>query len=294
MRRISFPDADQMRDRLRTQGFCTYKGKDLLLAGDFDHDKRVLESVFDDARDDGPARRRYYGRYLLCPGWTCEMLDLDVRSHAFLSSDYRQTTDMNPEQYGALRSYAHLPEAIWRNGLLKELIFFDMNLMPLGEFWPNALRNPLAVGVHLIRMCAVPGHPSVASPTVPHQDGEPFTCIHLINRRGVQGGFSQVFRNSPVDNVNRPGELLSEFILDELLDTLVVWDKEVFHHVTPVEAHSGYAQATRDVLIIDFTPFEECKFNARGEIGIAPGSFRASLREAGKESVRDQGEVINA
>ena len=81
-------------------------------------------------------------------------------------------------------------------------------------------------------------------PSVPHQDGEPFTCIHLINRDAVQGGLSQVYRNTPVESVSRAGALLAEVVLREMFDTLVVWDKGVFHHVTPVEVSDGCVLGT--------------------------------------------------
>ncbi|UMR29537.1 2OG-Fe dioxygenase family protein [Massilia sp. MB5] len=261
---------------------------------DFEVDKQVLASVFEGGGSDGPGRSRFYGRYLLGPAWTIDMLDLAVGSHAFLSSDYRQGADLNPEQGGALRSYFHLPRSLWNSRLLKELILFDLSFVPLAELWPNARRNPLVVGVHLIRMHAAPGRPALPTPSVPHQDGEPFTCIHLIARHGAQGGVSQVFRNTPVDNVSQRGPLLAELTLRDMFDTMVVWDKEVFHHVTALEAGPEQEQAVRDVLIIDFSPLEECRFNARGQIGIAEGSFRAGLRAAPQQSEEARGASIAA
>lgn len=265
---------EQLRELLRREGYCNFKGRELQLGSELEQDRESLRAVFGEAQDDGLSRKRFFGRYLLGPTWTPQMFDLDVRSHAFLSSDYRQSEDLNPEQRGALRCYAPLPESLWRNQLLKNLIFFDLQLVPFAEFWANQARSPLVVGLHLIRMRAFPGQPSVPSPSVPHQDGEPFTCIHLIDRVGVQGGVSQIFSNRPLNQVNHPGELQAEFTLDEMLDTLVVWDKAVFHHVTPVETQPTCTSGYRDVLIVDFSPLEECKFNSRGKIGIDASSFQ--------------------
>jgi hypothetical protein len=275
---ISVPGLDELRAQLRERGFCVIVGSQLELPRYCEHGKAALKHAFAGGRSDGPTRLRYYGRYLLTPNSARETLDLQVGSGSFLSSDYRQGADLNPEQRGALRRYMPLPEDLWNSELLRELILFDRDLVLLDDLWANARRSPIAVGVHLIRMIARPGKPAAPSPSVPHQDGEPFTCIHLIDRQGVQGGLSQIFRNVPHNGVNRAGELMTEVVLANIFDTLVVWDKEVFHHVTALDVSDGSQVGTRDVLIVDFTPLEECKFNAQGELGIPSGVFRDSLR----------------
>jgi hypothetical protein len=129
----------------------------------------------------------------------------------------------------------------------------------------------------MIRMVAFPGKPSVPSPSVPHQDGEPFTFIHLINRRGIVGGNSEVYHNVPVNGFSSRGDLIENFTLENSLDTFAVWDKGVFHHVTPVVVADGHDEGVRDVLIIDFTPLEECKFTSRGNITFNHQNFRTEL-----------------
>lgn len=268
---------DLIRQDIKYKGFSTFWGADIEMSHDLKLSLRCLESAYDHSRDEGPGRRRFYSRYVLGPHATVEDIDFQPQSNSFLSSDYRQAPDINPEQHGALRSYAPLPASLWSNAFLKEVILFDLAMLPLKDIWTNAKRNPIAVGMHLIRMVARPGQPAVASPSVPHQDGEPFTFIHLINRRGVNGGYSQIFRNTPINGVSSCGELLLQTTLQHCLDTLVIWDKEVFHHVTEVEVGDGSAEGVRDVLIIDFSPLEECKFNSMGELGCDPSCFRTSF-----------------
>jgi hypothetical protein len=268
------------REDLKNKGYSVLLKNEIHLAPDLQVALACLGSTFDDAPNDGSSRRRFYSRYIVGPYATVDALDLRPYSSSFMSSDYQQADDINPEQYGALRSYAPLPASVWSNSLLREMIFFDLNLLPLSDFWLNARRNPVSVGIHLIRMVALPDKPSVPSPSIPHQDGEPFTFIHLINRRGVAGGDSQVFRNVPVNGFNTRGELIGDFTLENSLDSLAVWDRDVFHHVTAVEVAEGHAEGVRDVLIIDFTPLEECKFNSTGSIGFNPHNFRTELRQS--------------
>lgn len=262
-----------VHDDLKTRGFSVLARTDIYLAPELELPLTSLRLVYDDSPSDGPVRRRFYGRYVVGPYTTVDTLDLRLYSGSYMSSDYQQPADINPEQSGSLRTYAPLPAAAGSNAFLKEIILFDLSLLPLEDFWHNACRNPLSIGIHLLRTIALPEMPGSPSPTVPHQDGEPFTCIHLMNRRGVKGGESQVFRNTPIDGVSAAGPLLLQTILQHTLDSLIVWDKDVFHHVTPINVVQDGIEGIRDVLIIDFTPLEECKLSSRGDIAFSTHNF---------------------
>ena len=277
MNRIHTDKKYSVRRDLKTKGFSLLASSEISLSQDLNISLKCLASTYDDSPGDGPNRRRFYSRYVLGPYTTVDTLDLRPHSNSFMSSDYQQPGDINPEQKGVLRSYAPLPASVWSNLLLKELIFFDLNLLPLEDFWLNSRRNPLLVGIHLIRMVARPEMPGVPTPSLPHQDGEPFTFVHLINRCDISGGESQVFRNTPIDGISAPGQLLVQTTLDEALDSLIIWDRKIFHHVTPINVTTDSAEGTRDVLIIDFSPLEECRFNSRGEIAIDSQKFCMNL-----------------
>jgi hypothetical protein len=286
MNKVHTDKKHAFRQDLKNKGFGVLRNTEIHLSQDLQLALACLGSTFDDAPNDGNSRRRFYSRYIVGPYQTPDSLDLRPYSCSFMSSDYQQASEINPEQYGAVRSYATLPSSVWSNPLLREMVFFDLHLLPLSDFWANAGRNPVAVGIHLIRMIALPGKPSVPSPSIPHQDGEPFTFIHLVNRRGVVGGNSQIYRNAPVDGFNACGELVVDFVLQQSLDTLAVWDREVFHHVTPVAVAEGFTEGIRDVVIIDFTPLEECKFSATGNIAFNAQNFRTDLRQTAASDPR--------
>jgi len=285
MNKIHTSRKNDFRQNLKTRGYSVLLKNEIHLSQDLQLALGCLESTFDDAPSDGISRKRFYSRYIVGPYTTVDTLDLRPYSSSFMSSDYQQASDINPEQYGAARSYSPLPDVAWSNALLREMIFFDLNLMPLSDFWVNARRNPISVGIHMIRMLAFPGKPSVPSPSVPHQDGEPFTFIHLINRKGIVGGNSEVYHNNPVNGLSTPGDLIEGFTLENSLDTFAVWDKEVFHHVTPVVVADGHGEGARDVLIIDFTPLEECKFTSRGNIAFNHQNFRTELNRSALSDV---------
>ena len=265
---------ENTRNDLKTRGYAHIGHRELLLESSLKKSLRELAAVYGDLKEDTRGRNRSYGRYLVTPNTRINTLDLRPGSIHHLTSDYRQPRETNPEQNGALRNFSVLSRQAASNRLLKTLIFFDLQTIPLTDFWVNARRNPLLVGVHLIRMKATEQYPGVATPNHPHQDGEPCTCIHLINREHVIGGENQIFRSRIQDGVTQPGEKLFEITLSAPLDTLIVWDSAVFHHVAPIEVAEGYSEGFRDVLLIDFTPLEEAKFGPSGAIGIETENFR--------------------
>ena len=81
-----------------------------------------------------------------------------------------------------------------------------------------------------------------------------FTFIHLIERHGITGGESLV-----ADNDKRP---LVRMTLDDRLDTVTLSDKDVYHHVEPIEVAPGESEGYRDVLLIDFTPMHPVTLRA--------------------------------
>jgi hypothetical protein len=278
MNRIHTSKKSLVRNDLKTKGFSFLSCSEIHLSQDLDLPLACLASIYDESPSDGANRRRFYGRYVMGPYATVDTFDLRPYSSSFMSSDYQQASDINPEQHGVMRSYAPLPASVWSNALLKELVFFDLSLLPIRDFWLNAGRSPLSVGIHLLRMVAFPGRPGMPTPSVPHQDGEPFTFIHLISRRGVSGGESQIFRNDPVEGANARGPLLLQTTLENSLDSIVIWDRQVFHHVTPISVVEKMTEGTRDVLIIDFTPLEECRLNSRGDIAASTSNFCMDLK----------------
>lgn len=49
--------------------------------------------------------------------------------------------------------------------------------------------------------------------------------------------------------------MLARFRLSQPLETAVVCDSLVWHNVTPIAVAPGAHQGTRDVILVDFTPW---------------------------------------
>ena len=160
-------------------------------------------------------------------------------------STYEQASSFNPQDGNTTRHFPELTPGLRNNRLLKRLILFDLDQLPLSDAQRS---SPVDVGVHLIRMVATPGRPGTSSPNCLHKDGEPWTFVHLIDRDGIEGGESIVADNSR--------SIVFETVLDQLLDTLVVDDKCVYHMVREVYALPTRERGFRTALLIDFTPLK--------------------------------------
>jgi hypothetical protein len=180
-------------------------------------------------------RYRRHSRYVLLP-W----LDLlEPRPTA----QYFQDRELNPTDGGMTRSFERLTKPMEANAFLRAMILFDFFNTPFDEeLWSI----PVDVGIHAIRYVARPGLPAISSPNKLHKNGERFTFVHLIERRGIAGRVNVVADNDK--------QLLVRLTLVESLDTVTISDKDVCHQVESVEVAPGETEGYRDVLLIDFTP----------------------------------------
>lgn len=256
-------------EKILKSGYAFIPGHQILMAANVGRGSfSALASAFELCSSDGESRRRLYDRNLILPTAKGKRPKL-----FYMSSDYWQSAEHNPEAGGKLRQFGGLSPEIRRNKLLLELVRFDFALLPFEKLWRNFKRNAIEVGIHFIRMQATENSSGMSTPNRPHRDGEFFTFVHLINRRGVIGGETQVYRCIQAgEELDRGPRLLTRTLLNPL-DSIVVWDRNVFHDVTPVTLKSGYLDGARDVILIDFSPLEPVKLDARGEPVIDRGSF---------------------
>ena len=273
MRRIHSPERQAVRDDLKARGFSILSSTDIRVSPDLDSDLAGLESVYEESPSDGPCRRRFYGRYVLGPHATIDTLDLRTNSSLYL--ELRLSAGQRYQSGAA-----------WRPAILRAAAGGHMRERPPER--AHFLRFARIATRGLLDQCQPESCPGRYSPPADgcgsRQTGSAITqcsppgwrTIHV--RASHQApkrarGESQVFRNVPVGGVSAPGELLLQTTLMRCLDTLVIWDKEVFHHVTPITVEDGSTEGTRDVLLIDFTPFEECKVSSTGAIAVNLNNF---------------------
>ncbi len=236
-----------VKDQLTAVGYCRMKPTDYILPPTIADALRAMvadsRNMPVDPKAKNGERRRRYGRLVYLP-WADS---LSLRP----TVTYQQSPIVNKDHGGAPREFAPLTPAMQENVWLTDLIRLDFEQLPLAD---EHLAHPWDVGVHLIQMFARPGFPGVSSPDRPHKDTEPYTFVHLLERRAVTGGESAVFANAEVGGKLVPGNHLNEFTLSGAMDSLVVKDDDVFHQVKQVLVDEGSDQGHRTVVLVDFTP----------------------------------------
>ena len=254
------------------QGFTFISGSQMIIGSGMEENSKEdlidLQDAFRHCISDGENRKRAYGRYHLLPTEKGEKLKLH-----YGSSDYWQSASLNSEAGGNERPFAGLPSCVLENRTMIELLRLDYQLLPLDKLWKNFGKNVIEVGIHLIRMHASKDSPGVATPNYPHRDGEFFTFVHLLNRAGVVGGDSLIFSSIESNKELIRGPLLFTTTMKDPLDTLCVWDRNVFHDVTPVQLDGASSSGVRDVILIDFTPCESVRINKKGQPKIKRSNF---------------------
>lgn len=230
--------------------------------GERDPDIRQSRSAFAEScrelpRDEQPGnhnRYRRYGTLILLPwSWTLEAVPpiWDAEKKKFVSF-YIQSSQLNPEYGGQQRSFAPLTDEQANSKFLRHAIMTSFRAIRWQH--PN---QPVAVGVHLIKLVATLELPGVSSPDLIHRDGEPYTIAALIDRHGVTGGENlitvpEVANKHPSEIKN--DAILERFTLDRAWDGWIVDDKRVAHYVSPVHVAEGHQSGERTVILIDFAP----------------------------------------
>lgn len=251
MQELAISIEPRPRKDLERQGYACFKGLDLSIPHHLQRELSLLrkdyESLPPDQYCESGNRYRRHSRYVLLP-WLKLLEPRPI-------SGYVQDRELNPTDGGMMRTFERLSKAMEANAFLREMILFDFANTTFSEtIWST----PVDVGVHAIRYVARPGLPGVSSPDRLHKDGEPFTCIHLIERHGITGGESIV-----ADNDKKP---LVRMSLTDCLDTVTVSDEDVYHQVESIEVAPGESEGHRDVLLIDFTPMHPLTLRAPGRV----------------------------
>lgn len=232
----------ETRQQMVEIGFCHLNGDDFVLTENQNAAFRRVQDHFNvlspDPYDKVANRFRQMQRYVLIP--FAGMLIPRPEQALF----YKQDVTFNDEAKGIERRFEVIPERIYSSEFIRALIEYDFQNSPFDEL---SLSLPIDVGVHFIRLQAEPGKPGVAVPNRLHKDGEPFTWIHLINRKGVTGGENVVTDNSQAN-------VLCEITLKKPLDSIGIVDDQVWHQVKPVYAEEQVDKGFRDVILVDFTP----------------------------------------
>ena len=228
--------------RMNIDGFCHLQADDFILTEEQQASFMVIRRHFDtlplDTYDRAANRYRQFTRYVFLP-----FAGLLV-PRPYKAISYKQDVAFNQEAMGVARRFEPVPDSICDSDFLRALIMHDYAVSPLDD---EMRAGPIEVGVHFIRLKATADRPGVGVPNCLHKDGEPVTWIHLMNRKGVDGG-----ENIITDNSKK--QVLCETTLNAPLDSIGIVDEMVWHMVKPVRVAEPAAVGVRDVILVDFTP----------------------------------------
>jgi len=225
---------------LRTQGYSVVRGDRL----DVDSAARAYESTLtaewdnlelDNYLKDGARfRERRYGRFYYVPSTGV----IRLLGH----TPYFQSTTANSYAGGIDRVVAQVTASSAENPLMRELIEFDFRQFPAD---PELRDKPWHVACHQFRIIANADEAGDPTPEGVHRDEIDFGAIHLMSRTNTEGGYSRIYDNSR--------NMVAEFRLESLMDTLFWADRDVLHSVTPITAADPTRPAVRDILILGYT-----------------------------------------
>lgn len=228
-----------IKETIATQKYALLAGKDFLIHADQHDNLNALKASWDQLeadkhlKDGATFRLRRFGLFYFLPS-TGEIM-------AMPSTEYFQSAETNTYAGGATRNFAALEEETRTNPFLLNLIKFNFSNFPIES---QQTEHPWEVDVHQFRIVGTAEEQGEPTPEGIHHDDDDFNVIHLMQRKNAKGGMNTVHANDK--------ELIASTTLEEVMDSVYVWDPHVMHGVTPIYPQDPAAKAIRDVLVIGY------------------------------------------
>ncbi|WP_210133578.1 2OG-Fe dioxygenase family protein [Staphylococcus sp. GDY8P197P] len=243
-------------NKLQKDGYSRYDLMKSLNYEGIEQDYNEILAYFADLPEDdySPNLNRYrrYSRAIVLPGTEDVFWLPTIERNGVDYSAYFQGK-FNPEHSGSYREFHSIDENIRSNKLLNDIIIANYH----ETFWNEEDKIlPIHVGVHFVKLYVEnDGDKAVSSPNCLHQDGEPFTFAHLIERKNIVGGTNAIAvpeaaGNNPEDTDEN--NIIEVFEMENPLESYGVYDPNVSHYVSPVEKGSEQGTGLRSVILIDY------------------------------------------
>jgi hypothetical protein len=246
-------------ERLKKEGFCRFDLGEANSRAEFDgilpRLQKAVEHLPQDPYANSPTRYRRYSAAIVLP-W-CRRLEWlpNFGTPEEPYTEYYQTERFNPEFPQVYRKFEPLTDELKTDPALERLVWHDFDL----TFWTERqLARPFVAGFHLVKLTVNgAGGRAPSSPDHLHQDGEPFTFVHLVTRENAVGARNVIA--VPDCNGSQPekvakSDILAEFELLTPLESYGVYDQAVSHYVSALTRGSAAGPAVRAAVLIDFTP----------------------------------------
>ncbi|HEY4026561.1 MAG TPA: 2OG-Fe dioxygenase family protein [Candidatus Dormibacteraeota bacterium] len=243
---------------LLTEGYCRFQLANGTPAAKIASGLARLQAAVDNLPPDpyAPSANRYrrYSNGILLP-WSRQVEWMpNLHGEHGPYSEYYQA-DFNPEYRSMVRRMVPFNDELKHDPFLNDIIWHDFDL----TFWDESqLIRPFVVGVHLVKLLVENATDrAVSSPDMLHQDGEPFTFVHLIKRDNAAGVTTAVALPSAAGKKPEevdPATIHTQFALLEPLESYGVHDPRVSHYVSGLERGPENRPGVRAALLTDFTP----------------------------------------
>jgi hypothetical protein len=220
-------------DRSVWTGNCA----DEVFAGDCDMDEVArLADLWEDLpydthlHDKGRYRQRRYAKVV----YDARSDELQITGE----TEFFQQKQYNPVNTG-VRRFEPIATGFLESRLARRLIghFAKRFSSELGT-------SRLEINLHQVRIIGRPDDPGLPTPEGIHKDGVDFSCQILFGRRNAHGGESLIYANDKTPMLGAT--------MQDPLDFYCFRDRDIYHSVTPITPAQGSADATRDVLGMDF------------------------------------------
>lgn len=184
-------------------------------------------------REGARFRERRYSRFAYWPS--------EHRLELLAHRPYFQSAQINAYAGGMQREVAPFTQASLQNPMVAALIELDFAQFPIDP----ALRElRWEIQAHQFRIIARGDELGEPTPEGIHRDEVDFGAMHLMSRVNAEGGQSLVY-----DNAKEP---LTDFTLQDPLDTMYWADQQVLHAVTSIAPVDPARPAVRDIVIFGF------------------------------------------
>lgn len=250
------------RTALSTDGYEHYMSRvsDAFSAKDFAGLRREFDQLEpDEYAPAGVNRFRRYGNGIILP-WQQNQAShwLPVVNDGVGHGRAGYDQGGNNPDHISVRYFHALSDSVKSNPILLALIEEDFSR----TFWHyHGQPLPIYFGVHFVKLTSAgPSDLGISSPDFFHQDGEPFTFVHLIHRsKNMTGGINFIgtidCRNVRLEDVSSE-QVLSQFTLTQTFESFAVHDPKVSHYVSPIiqQDDASAELAERCVVLVDFSP----------------------------------------
>ena len=187
--------------------------------------------------DGGRYRFRRFSRF-----WA-KVENAEVDLEHLQGSSILQSVEDNPLNGGVKRTFEPLEAEISSSLLLRELIAHDIRVIQAVD--SRLFEEPVVVGVHQVRIVALPESLGRPTPEGVHRDAEAYTFQHFWHRDGIQGGEFSAYD----ENKNQVFRWLQTERLYSVLFTGTTW-----HSASPISCLGDRERGYRDIFLIDFNP----------------------------------------